>query len=149
MNLPTLEEFIRHVTEYMHIPCQTTISTHENGAIRVAITTAEDGRLLIGKNGQNLNALEHIVRMVSLRHHPEQRVVSVDINNYHAEQTQQLVTMIRTTAERVQQTRRSEALEPMTSYQRRIVHTELASYGGLATESVGQDPHRRVVIKPI
>jgi len=143
----TIEEFIRRTTEYMQIPCEVAVSTEAGGTVRVSLQTAEDGRLLIGKNGQNLNAFEHIVRMVSLRINPDQRGVVVDVNNYRAEQTQQLVEVVRATAERVRQTRNSEALEPMTSYQRRVVHTELATYSDLSTESVGQDPHRRVVIK--
>ncbi len=145
----TIEEFIRQATQYMQIPCDITVSREITGAMTVALQTNEDGRLLIGKNGQNLKALEHIVRLVSIRQNPEHHPVLIDVNNYRAEQKQQLVEMIRATAERVQQTQRSEALEPMTSYQRRVVHTELAAYSGLATESVGQDPHRRVVIKPL
>lgn len=143
-----IEEFIRTITGYMQIPCEMTVAT-EAGSVRVALQTSEDGRLLIGKNGQNLKALEHVVRMVSMRNNPDQRSVVVDVNNYRAEQTQQLIESVRAAAERVQQTRRSEALEPMSSYQRRVVHTELASYSGLSSESVGQDPHRRVVIKPL
>ena len=146
---PTIEQFILRTTEFMKIPCEVAVSTEAGGAIRVALQTAEDGRLLIGKNGQNLRALEHIVRMVSLRNNPDHRGVVVDVNNYRAEQTQQLVEVVRATAQRVRQTRNSEALEPMTSYQRRVVHTELATYSDLASESVGQDPHRRVVIKPL
>ncbi|MBP6885955.1 MAG: KH domain-containing protein [Candidatus Pacebacteria bacterium] len=142
-----IEEFVRHVTSCMQIPCELSI-TAENGAVRVALSVAEDGRLLIGKNGQNLKALEHIVRMVAVRNELDQRAVTVDVNNYRAEQTQQLIDIVHATAVRVQQTKRSEALEPMTSYQRRVVHTELASYSDLSTESVGQDPLRRVVIKP-
>lgn len=146
---PTIEEFIRRVADYMQISCAIATTEEADGTMRIALETSEDGRLLIGKNGQNLSALEHIVRMAAVRRNPEHRAVLVDVNGYRAEQSQKLVESIRAAAVRVQQTRRSEALEPMTSYQRRVVHTELASYSDLATESVGQDPHRRVVIKPL
>jgi len=144
-----IEGFIRRMTEFMQIPCDLTVSSEEGGTVRVAIQTTEDGRLLIGKNGQNLKALEHIVRLMWMKQSPEYRAVTVDVNNYRAEQTEKLVESVHATALRVQQTRRSEALDPMTSYQRRVVHTELAVYSDLATESVGQEPHRRVVIKPL
>jgi spoIIIJ-associated protein len=144
-----IEDFIRRVTEYMQIPCECAVHTEENGSTRVAIRTNEDGRLLIGKNGQNLKALEQVVRLVLMRQQQEYRGVVVDVNDYRAEQTQKLVESVHAAAVRVQQTRKSEALDPMSSYQRRVVHTELAVYSDLATESVGQEPHRRVVIKPL
>lgn len=143
-----LEEFVRQITTYMQIPCELAVDVQDD-TVRIALTSTEEGRLLIGKNGQNLKALEHVVRLVALRHEMPQRSLTVDVNNYRAEQTQQLVQLVRTAAQRVQQTRRSEALEPMTSYQRRVVHTELASFHDLTSESVGQDPQRRVVIKPV
>jgi spoIIIJ-associated protein len=57
--------------------------------------------------------------------------------------------MVRNVVARVRDTRRSQALLPMSSYERRIVHMELASYTDVASESTGEDPHRRVVIKPL
>jgi spoIIIJ-associated protein len=145
----TIEDFLQQITRYMQIPCEVTVATEEGGATRVAIQTSEDGRLLIGKNGQNLKALEHIVRLMLMRQSSEYRAVVVDVNNYRAEQTQKLVETVHATAARVQQSRRSEAMDPMSSYQRRVVHTELAVYSDLSSESVGQEPHRRVVIKPL
>jgi len=145
----TIENFLRQVTEYMQIPCEVAVTAEEGGTTRVAIQTSEDGRLLIGKSGQNLKALEHVVRLMLMRQSSEYHTVVVDVNNYRAEQTQKLVEVVHATAARVQQTKRSEAMDPMTSYQRRVVHTELAVYSDLASESVGQEPHRRVVIKPL
>ncbi len=142
-------QFIRNITQYMRISCDVAVQADEAGSVRVAVQAAEDGKLLIGKNGQNLKALEHVVRMAWLRQNPDQRALVLDVNDYRAEQAQGLVRLVHETAERVRETRKSEALEPMSSYERRIVHTELAVYSDLATESVGQDPHRRVVIKPL
>lgn len=148
-NSPIIHDFVRRITEYMQIPCEVSVSSEEGGSVRVAVQAADNGRLLIGKNGQNLKALEHIVRIMWLRQNPDNRSVVVDVNDYRAERSKELIQLVRETASRVQQTRRSEAFEPMSSYERRLVHTELATYSDLATESVGQDPHRRVVIKPL
>jgi len=148
-NTSIIHDFVRRVADYMQIPCEVAISSEENGAVRVAVQADDNGRLLIGRNGQNLKALEHVVRMVWVRQHPEARSVVVDVNDYRAERSKELIQLVREMATRVQQTRRSEAFEPMTSYERRLVHTELASYSDLASESVGQEPLRRVVIKPL
>lgn len=144
-----LTGFVEEIARFMQIPCEVSVSAEESGSFRVAVQSDDNGRLLIGKNGQNLKALEHVVRMMWLRRYPNCGTVAVDVNGYRAEKTQELVKSVHAAAVRVQQTRRSEALEPMTSYERRVVHTELAAYSDLATESVGQDPYRRVVIKPL
>jgi spoIIIJ-associated protein len=148
-NTAIIHDFIRRVADFMQIPCEVSVSSEDGGSVRVAVQAADNGRLLIGKNGQNLKALEHVVRVMWLRQNPENRSVVVDVNDYRAERSKELIQLVRETATRVQQTRRSEAFEPMTSYERRLVHTELATYSDLASESVGQDPHRRVVIKPL
>jgi spoIIIJ-associated protein len=144
-----LKEFIRTVTEHMQIPCDITVSGDDADQVRVTIQAPEEGRLLIGKGGQNLKALEHVARMMMFRQNPDRRTVSIDVNDYRAERVRELGALVHAAATRVQQTGKSEALDPMTSYERRIVHTELAPYGDLTSESVGQEPNRRVVIKPL
>lgn len=147
-----LESFIRRMAEYMRIECSVRIDAnmnHPQQPIAIGISVADDARFLIGKNGQNLKALEHIIRLASLRQNPTQLVTSVDVNDYRKIQTNELVQRIHEVAVRVRNTRKPEALDPMAAYERRVVHTELATYHDLATESVGQEPQRRVVIKPL
>lgn len=142
-----IKEFVQEIARHMQIPCEATVTTGDDGSAHIEIQAPNDGRILIGKNGQNLRALEHIVRIAWLRQNPEHRAVTVDVNNYRTERTNELVQLVHETAVRVRETRRSEALEPMMPHERRVVHTELASYSDLATESIGQEPNRRVVIK--
>ncbi|MCC6405028.1 MAG: hypothetical protein IT405_01435 [Candidatus Yanofskybacteria bacterium] len=148
-DIDTLTAFVKELTGYLQIPCDITVTPSEQGPIAVTIRSEEHGKLLIGKGGQNLKALEHIVRAMWARKNPTNHAIALDVNDYHAEQMQLFVTAVKNAADRVRETRRSEALNPMSSYERRIVHTELAAYSDLTTESVGQDPHRRVVIKPL
>ena len=145
----TIQDFIHHITGHMQIQCDVSISQEESGSTRVVIQAADNGKLLIGKNGQNLKAMEHILRIVCLRQNPDLRAVVLDVNNYRQERVQELSSAVHAAAVRVRESRKSEALEPMSSYERRVAHTELASYSDLTTESVGQEPHRRVVIKPL
>lgn len=155
MNEPGIEkitEMVARITGHMHIQCQVAIdrgSGDEQSPIVVSLRTEEDAKFLIGKNGQNLKALEHIVRAAYNRAEPAGRSVVVDVNDYRKVKTQQLVQTVREAAGRVRDSGRPEALAPMSSYERRLVHTELASWSDLATESVGQEPQRRVVIKPL
>lgn len=145
-----LAELVRTLTTQMGVVCDVAVASGaENAPIAVSIQMTEDARLLIGKDGQNLRALEHIVRMIWARRDPTVRAVTVDVNDYRKTQTAELVSSVHDIARRVRDTKRPEALDPMTSYERRVVHSELASYHDLASESIGQEPHRRVVIKPL
>jgi spoIIIJ-associated protein len=121
----------------------------EDGVVAVRIRTEDEARFLIGKNGQNLAALEHIMRAVCYRRVGTERRVTVDVNDYRHERAQQLVESTRALVARVRDTGHAQTMLPMSPAERRIVHTELASYTDVASESTGEDPYRRVVIKPI
>lgn len=142
-----LSSFLSTVTQHMGVPCSVSLQGGQDGPLAITLAAAEDGRFLIGKGGQNLNALEHVARAVWARLESGSTALSLDINDYRQSRTLAILALVREAAQRVRNTRRSESLDPMSSYERRIVHTELASYSDLATESVGQDPNRRVVIK--
>ncbi|MBI2670275.1 MAG: hypothetical protein HYX20_03990 [Candidatus Yanofskybacteria bacterium] len=119
----------------------------------VSIDSDDDLSILIGKNGQNLSAFDHIAHLLvnkKLNNYNVEFPINfmVDINDYRKSKTNYLVDVARNTAKRVIQTQKAEALLPMSSYERRLVHTELASFKELQTESIGQEPRRRVVIKP-
>lgn len=117
----------------------------------VSIESDSDLSMLIGKNGQNLGAFEHLVRLIAGRRlaNPESNLhFIVDINDYRKSRTDYLIDIAKDVAQRVIQTQRAEALSPMSSYERRLVHMELASYREIQTESVGQEPRRRIIVKP-
>jgi len=147
----SLETIVRTLLGFFAIPYDdVVVQPSEPGGRLTVSLTAPEGKVLIGKGGQNLKALEHVVRMMMAQQHPDEaRGLIVDINDYRREMAAELATSTRTIAERVRQTRQPEALRPMTAYERRIVHTELAAFADLTSESVGQDPHRRVVIRPL
>lgn len=119
----------------------------------VSIESDGDLSMLIGKNGQNLSAFDHMARLLVNKNlaGAEGAPVNfiVDVNDYRKSRTNYLVDVARNVAKRVIQARRAEALPPMNAYERRLVHTELASFKELQTESIGQEPRRRVVIKPM
>lgn len=109
--------------------------------------------MLIGKNGQNLNAFEHLIKLIINRkaggEEQKRNVFVVDINDYRKTKAKYILDLARSAAQKVISSRRAEALLPMSAYERRLVHTELAAYQELQTESIGEEPHRRIVIKPL
>lgn len=117
-------------------------------AMVVSIQTPDDARFLIGKNGQNLKALEHIVRAMLIKGGNNEGTIVLDVNDYRKSRTSYLVDVAKQAVMRVRNLQKAEALFPMSAYERRIVHMELAAYPDIATESVGAEPQRRVIIKP-
>ncbi len=149
-SIPTeFETAVQTIARYLCAGATVAIAPRTDGSPLISIDTPQDANVLIGKNGQNLQALEHIIRMVWMRKYPNVRPPAVDVNGYQQMHMQDIATAAHTTAHRVQETKHAEVLDPMNSAERRVVHTELAAYHNLATESIGQEPHRRVVIKPL
>ncbi|OGN18803.1 MAG: hypothetical protein A3I32_02865 [Candidatus Yanofskybacteria bacterium RIFCSPLOWO2_02_FULL_45_10] len=119
----------------------------ENWAVNISVEVGSGP--LIGKNGQNIGALEQMVRLCALRELPDLPNFSVDINDYRQLRTKQLVSAALAVAERVRASKKAEAMEPMSAYDRRLIHVELASHPDVETASIGEEPKRRVVIKPL
>jgi spoIIIJ-associated protein len=147
-----IAETIRLIVGFMDLECRVDIKEETDDksvkSIVVEIHTPDNARFLIGKNGQNLRSLEQILRAIFLKKMPEINNIVVDVNDYKRSRTDYLVELARQAVTRVRSTQKAEALTPMTGYERRVVHMELASYPDIATESIGAEPNRRIVIKP-
>ncbi|HEX9123013.1 MAG TPA: RNA-binding cell elongation regulator Jag/EloR [Actinomycetota bacterium] len=108
----------------------------------------EDMGLLIGHHGQTLDALQELTRIVVSHRTGERCRVIVDVEDYRKRRRSRLASRVREIADRVARTGREEELEPMTPYERKIVHDAVARVSGVETLSKGEDPERRVVIRP-
>lgn len=110
----------------------------------------DDAGLLIGENGDNLQALNYILRRVIERKTGSTEAqLMIDVNDYQRRRFDDLRDKARMGAQRVRYFKKEVILEPMTAFERRIVHMALQEYPDIATESEGQGPTRRVVIKPL
>ena len=108
----------------------------------------DDMALLIGRHGQTLEALQELTRHVVLRKTELRCRIVVDVEDYKKRQRDRLVSKAREVAERVARTGREEELEPMTPYDRKVVHDTVAGIEGAESSSRGEEPDRRVVIRP-
>ena len=104
--------------------------------------------VLVGANGETLDALQELTRLAVLRQSKRRVRLLLDINGFRARQRERLVSMVKATAEQVIRTREEHEFQPMTPAERKIVHDAVAAIDGARTESLGEDPHRRVVIRP-
>jgi len=167
-NKDRIIETVKKIGDFMNMECQVEVKeeTFQGGlgqvpqqgseqadsnrnVVAVSIYVPENARFLIGKNGENLKALEHILRAMLLRNDKEIASLSVDVNDYRKAKSSEVINLAREAAVRVRNTKKAEALYPMSAYERRLVHAELASHPDVSTESIGDEPQRRVVIKPL
>ena len=156
-----LAETIKELVSFMDLECQVDIKeeTDEKGSrsLVASLYTPENARFLIGKNGQNIKAVEHIIKLLYFKKtkllntspSPKPFSFMVDINDYRKLRVQQVVEKALEVANTVKVSKKAEALDPMSSYERRLIHVELASHPDLETESIGEEPERRVVIRPL
>lgn len=122
--------------------------TSDDSLININLESDEPASL-IGKNGQNLNYIEIYLQNI-LRHnvHPCAKVI-VDCNNYKEKKSKRIENLANNIALSILKTGKPITLEPMNSYDRKIIHNTILNYPELTTESVGVEPKRRVVISKV
>jgi len=115
--------------------------------IEVRIAGPDMG-LLIGRHGSTLEALQELTR-AAVQHQTSSRArLVLDIEGYRDRQRSIVERHARAAAADVRRTLRPTELEPMTSFERKVVHTVLADFEGVRTASEGEEPDRKVVIYP-
>jgi spoIIIJ-associated protein len=126
------------------------------GTVEVALGTeaaklnvvGDDLGVLIGRRGEKLASLQHIVNLIVARREGQLNRIMVDVENYRGRREDQLRDVADRAAQRVAQSGKIIQLEAMPAMERRIVHLALAEHDTVRTQSVGVEPNRRVVILP-
>lgn len=103
---------------------------------------------LVGREGEILAAVQELTRLAVLRQTQRWVRITVDVNGFKARRREEIAAMAREVAQRVASSRQDEELEPMTSFERKIVHDVIAEVPGAESNSIGEDPNRRVVVRP-
>jgi spoIIIJ-associated protein len=107
----------------------------------------DDMALLIGRNGQTLDAIQELARTSVGRRLDDRIRVLVDVGDYRKRQEDRLIENAREVAERVLSSGTEESLDPMNAYERKLVHDVVSEFDGLQSVSEGVDPDRFVVIR--
>ncbi|OGZ63056.1 MAG: hypothetical protein A3H51_01055 [Candidatus Spechtbacteria bacterium RIFCSPLOWO2_02_FULL_38_8] len=118
----------------------------EDGRL-IASVFIDEPRQLIGERGKNLNALQHIIRLIARNKYGDETVVDVDINGYKRKRMEFLRDMALSVRQRALKEHKDIEMEPMTAFDRRAVHSALTEYSDVETESTGEGFERRVVVK--
>jgi spoIIIJ-associated protein len=144
-------EFLEDLLDRMDIEAVVE-PNYEDGSMYVDILSDreddDDMALLIGRHGQTLEALQEVTRATVARRSETRCRVTVDVEDYRKRQKDRLISRARDLAKQVERSGKDRELEAMNAYERKIVHDAVAPVAGVETVSTGEDPDRRVVIRP-
>ncbi len=143
-------EFVRQIVARMELADTTvTMSDGENGEKRISVD-GDNAGVLIGHHGETLDSLQYLTNLAANKkiegEKREYIKVTVDVEGYRAKREETLRSLARRMADKVVRYKKSVMLEPMNPYERRIIHSEVQNIAGVATNSIGSENNRRVVI---
>ena len=145
----TVCSFARGLVEAFGLDATVTANRNEDGALEIVIDGAEVG-LLIGRRGTTLSAVEELLRVIVQRQAQGRRhsKVRLEVAGYRQRRKEALEGFAQRVAEDVATTRSAKILEPMNSADRKVVHDAILDIEGVETISEGEEPRRRVVVRP-
>ncbi len=146
-------DLIKYIKDYLlkllkNIGIVANIEIKNKEEIPIYTIFSDNDALLIGKNGKNLKALSVIVNQHINKELGEKFKFVIDINDYKEKREKSLEALAKKLAREVATTKIEVKLDPMNSYERRIIHNALTNNKKVYTESEGEEPNRYVVIKP-
>ena len=109
---------------------------------------SQDPKVLIGQQGIILLHIQRLLKIILTRRFEQTFYLNLDINDYKKKKTKYLKEMANNIADEVSLTRQEKILPAMPAYERRVVHLELADRKNIATQSAGEEPERKVIIRP-
>ncbi len=145
--LDDIKKIIKDFFEKTTLEVEVEFLSPKDKTIPVKIKTP-DPKILIGHNGQTLFEIQHLLQAISKRKIPGDFHIDLDVNDYKEKKIEYLKETARSLADEVALTKKEKTLEPMSAYERRIIHLELSQREDIKTESTGEGIERRIVIKP-
>ena len=142
-------DFVKTVIKDIGLDATAALYSCDDGTRRITIT-GNDASTLIGHHGDTLDALQYLANLASARKNVngerDKSRVTIDIEGYRAKREETLRALARRMAAKALRNKRSVMLEPMSAYERRIIHSEVQNIEGVSTNSVGSDNNRKIVI---
>lgn len=141
-----IKELVKELVTNMGLTCNLEVKKRENG-LNITII-ADNNSILIGKNGRTLDSMTAIIKHAIFNEIGEYYPFVLDVGEYKQAREQRLERIAKKTAREVAYTKVPAKLEPMNSYERRIIHEALKNHKYVYTESEGEEPNRYVIVKP-
>lgn len=141
---------LEQLLEHIGFAATVEVQTGETSRLNVVGNESEKDELgaLIGRKGERLSALQHLVNLMLSRQMGTWTRVLVDVEDYRGRRERQLREIAERAAKRVVETGKMLQLEPMPALERRWIHLALKDSPDVATQSIGEEPNRRIVVLP-
>ena len=139
-------EFVQKIIDMMELNAVAELTSDKNST--VITLTSNDSSSVIGYRGEVLDAIQTLAGASMNIGKEEYKKVVVDCENYRGKREETLISLAHKLADKATEMRREVILEPMSPYERRIIHTALADSTTCTTKSDGKEPNRYVVIVP-
>ena len=140
------KRILEGILQRMNLNCPVTVEETPDAVI---LNILGDGSgLLIGKRGQNLDAIQYIVNKASTRFGNSRKMIIIDTEAYRKRREESLISLAEKLAEKVKKTKKAITLSHLNAHDRRIIHLTLQNDTVLTTKSRGEGDYRKIVIMP-
>ena len=131
----------------MDVPVEIQLASQQENTLPINLR-AEEPRILIGERGRTLSDIQRLLASILRKNIEEPFYLDLDVNDYKKKKAEYLTQTATSLADGVALTKKEKRLPPMSAGERRVIHLTLADRADIATESIGQDPLRYVIIRP-
>ena len=143
-SIPFLEGFLKELFAKMGF--DVSFNFKREGKFIIVDLIGDETGILIGKHGDTLDSLQHIVQLAFNKAVKGKEKIRIDTEGYREKREKTLVALAKSIASKVIKSKNKYELEPMKAYERKIIHSTLQSYPMLTTYSVGVEPERRLIV---
>ena len=137
-------DYITSVLRAMDIEPEFTVYQNETGAV-VNIESNNNGTV-IGRRGETLDSLQYLCSIIANKGDKDYFRITIDCLGYRSKRKETLEQLAVKVAKSVLRTGRSQPLEPMNPYERRVIHSAISAIEGVSSRSVGEEPYRKIII---
>ncbi|MDE6833568.1 MAG: Jag N-terminal domain-containing protein [Ruminococcus sp.] len=137
-------DYITSILRAMNVEADFTVYQNQNGAI-IDIKSVNNGTI-IGRRGETLDSMQYLCSIIANKGDKDYFRITLDCLNYRQKRRETLEQFAQKVAKNVLRSGRSQPLEPMNPYERRVIHSAISKIDGVSSHSVGEEPYRKIII---
>lgn len=142
------KKLLKEIVEGMGIKDVIIESQRKDNYIKLTLHSS-DNSILIGRDGRTLSSLQNLIRTSVSNQIGIYVNIILDVENYKIKKEHNIERLAKKLAKEVLRTKEPITMDSMNSYERRLVHNALSNFKGITSDSEGEEPNRRIVIKPV
>jgi len=147
VDLAYAKAYFEAILKGLRVEAENVNVTYKEGVVTITLD-CEDYGIIIGTRGATLDSIQYLISLAMKKHENAYVRVTIDVGDYREKRNETLRNLARKNAQYVLRTKRRYTFEPMTPYDRRIIHTAIQEIEGVESRSIGANQDRRVVLEP-